>query len=165
MSSGPPDDPASGLRVLLVEDESMVAMLLEDMLADFGCEVIGPVARVGKALAMAQREPLDIAILDVNLNGQEVYPVAAALATRGIPFVFATGYDKHSLRRPYDDRPILPKPFRRRDVHAALAEVRRAKESSASARTHPADGGVAGDRVAKHTDIAKGHPSTRRGLV
>jgi hypothetical protein len=114
---------------------------------------------------MAQREPLDIAILDVNLNGQEVYLVAAALATRGIPFVFATGYGKHSLRPPYDDRPMLPKPFRRGDVYAALAEVRRAKGSSASARTHPADGGVAGDRVAKHPDIAKGHPSTRRGLV
>jgi DNA-binding response OmpR family regulator len=133
MSPGAPDDPASGLRVLVVEDESMIAMLLEVMLADFGCEMIGPVGRVGKALAMAQREPLDIAILDVNVNGEEVYPVAAALARRGIPFVFVTGYSKHRLRPPYDDRPMLQKPFRRRDVYAVLAEVRRAKESSASA--------------------------------
>ena len=116
-----PDRPAARRRVLLVEDESVVAMLLEDMLAEFGYEVVGPVARLDKAMEMAQREALDLAILDVNLNGKEVYPAAAALAARGIPFVFVTGYGKSSVRAPYGDRPTLQKPFLRSEMYAALA--------------------------------------------
>ena len=85
---------AAGLRVLLVEDESMVALLLEDMLAELGHEVVGPVARLDKALEMAQRQALDVALLDVNLNGKEIYPVAEALAAREVPFVFVTGYGR-----------------------------------------------------------------------
>ena len=75
-------------RVLLVEDENLVAILLEDMLAELGHSVVGPVARLNKALEMAQREAIDLAILYVNINGEQVYPVAEALAARGIPFVF-----------------------------------------------------------------------------
>jgi CheY-like chemotaxis protein len=114
---------AGGLRVLLVEDEVMVALLFEEMLSEFGREVVGPVAHLGKAAEMAQREALDVAILDVNINGKEVYPVAEALAARGIPFIFATGYGKGGLRAPYGDRPTLQKPFLRRDLHALLAEL------------------------------------------
>ena len=108
-------------RVLLVEDEMMVAMLIEDMLSDFGCEVIGPAARIDEALKLAGEGRIDVAILDVNLNGQETYPVADALAAIGVPFVFATGYGAGSLREGYRHRPTLQKPFAQRDLVRALA--------------------------------------------
>ena len=114
---------ASGLRVLLVEDENLVALLLEDMLAELGHTVVGPVARLDKALEIAQLEAFDVAILDVNINGEEAYPIAEALAARGIPFVFSTGYGKQSLRAPYSDRPALQKPFERHDLQKLLAEL------------------------------------------
>jgi CheY-like chemotaxis protein len=107
-------------RVLLVEDEIMVAMLLEQDFDDFGYEIVGPVARLAKALEMAQREPLDLAILDVNLNGKDVYPVAEALDARGIPFIFCTGYGNSGLPMPYRGRPTLTKPFLRRDLMRVL---------------------------------------------
>ena len=121
--SEPPDQRAARRRALLVEDESLIAMLLEDMLAELGYEVVGPVARLDKAVELAQREVIDVAILDVNLNGMEVYPVAAALAARGVPFVFSTGYGNSGLHAPYGDRPTLQKPFRRRDLCAALEQT------------------------------------------
>jgi CheY-like chemotaxis protein len=113
----------AGLRVLLVEDEILVAMLLEDMLAELGHTIIGPVARLDKAIEMARSEALDLAILDVNLNGKEAYPVAEALDMRGIPLVFATGYGTGGLRPPYRNRPTLSKPFLRRDLVQALAQA------------------------------------------
>jgi CheY-like chemotaxis protein len=118
----------SGLRVLLVEDEIMVALLLEDMLAEFGHAVIGPVASLGKAVEMAQSEALDVAILDVNLSGKEVYPVADTLAARGVPFIFATGYGNGGLRAAYRHLPTLAKPFLRRDLLRVLAEACPAKD-------------------------------------
>jgi CheY-like chemotaxis protein len=112
-----------GLRVLLVEDENLVAMLLEDMLAELGHSVVGPVARLKKALEMAQREAIDLAILDVNINGEQAYPVAEALAARGIPFVFSTGYGKRGLPLRYRDHPTLQKPFQQQDLEKLFAEV------------------------------------------
>ena len=88
----------AGLRVLVVEDENLIALLLEDMLAELGHTVIGPVARVKKALDMIQREEIDLAILDVNINGEETYPIADVLAARDVPFFFSTGYGKKGLR-------------------------------------------------------------------
>jgi CheY-like chemotaxis protein len=120
---------AAGLRVLLVEDEIMVALLLEDMLAELGHTVMGPVARLDKALGMAQSEAFDLAFLDVNLDGEQVYPVAEVLAARGIPFVFVTGYGREGLRPPYGDRPTLQKPFRRHDLAQLLAKVCTAKQA------------------------------------
>lgn len=117
------DRSASGLRVLVVEDEIMVALLLEDMLSGFGHQVVGPVAQLSKAVEMAQREALDVAILDVNIKGNEVYPVAEALAARGIPFIFVTGYAKGGLPAPYSDRPSLQKPFRRHSLRDLFAAV------------------------------------------
>jgi len=75
----------------------IVAWLLEDMLADLGCAVIGPAASVNRALAMIDAEAIDAAVLDVNLNGQMSYPIADVLAARGVPFVFSTGYGKDRL--------------------------------------------------------------------
>jgi CheY-like chemotaxis protein len=124
-----PSPRASGLRVLLVEDEIMVALLLEEMLAELGHTVVGPVARLERALEMSQREPLDAAILDVNINGREVYPVAEALAARDIPFAFVTGYGGKGLCKLYCDRPTLQKPFRRRDLGELFAELCRSGQT------------------------------------
>ena len=106
----------------------MVAVLLEEMLAEIDFEVVGPVARLDKALEIAQRQAFDVALFDVNLDGQEIYPVAEALAVREIPFVFVTGYGKGVLRAPYRDRPTLQKPFRRGDLRELFAEICRAKQ-------------------------------------
>ncbi len=100
-----------GKRVLVVEDEMLVAVLVEDMLADAGCIVIGPFARVPEALAAAETEPLDVALLDVNVAGQSSFIVAHALERRGVPFLFVTGYGQAALP---DDRPAweaVGKPF------------------------------------------------------
>jgi CheY-like chemotaxis protein len=122
-ASEQPGRGASGLRVLLVEDENLVALLLEDMLAELGHTVVGPVARLDKALETVQLEAFDVAILDVNINGEESYPIAEALAARGIPFVFSTGYGKKSLPAPYSERPALQKPFQRHDLQKLFAEL------------------------------------------
>ena len=115
--------PLSGRRVLVVEDETMVAWLLEDMLADLGCAVVGPAAHVNQALAMLDAEAIDAAVLDVNLNGQNSYPVADALAARGVPFVFSTGYHKDSLPNSYQSFPVLQKPFDRLKLGDTLAKL------------------------------------------
>ena len=118
MASEPPK-----LRVLLVEDESLVALMVMDMLTHLGHDVIGPATRLQQAMEMAQREAFDLAILDINLQGTESYPVADVLAVRGIPFVFATGYESLSLRKPFADRPILQKPFYQDDLQKGIAQA------------------------------------------
>lgn len=118
---------AHPLRILLVEDEMMVAMLVEDILVDDGHTVIGPLAHLDKAVAAARHEALDLAILDVNINGGEVYPVAEVLAARGIPFAFATGYGALGLRGDWQGRPVLQKPFRRDDLFRVVHELRLAR--------------------------------------
>lgn len=113
----------SGRRVLVVEDEMMVAMLIEDMLGDLGCETVGPVGRIEDALAIANEAAIDAAVLDVNLNGHETYPVAEVLARRGIPFIFATGYGAGGLADRFSAAPALQKPFQERDLARLLAEA------------------------------------------
>jgi len=98
-------------RILVVEDELMIRMLLEDMLGELGYTVAAEAGRLEDALAAAQSADIDVAILDVNLNGQPILPVANALAARGTPFVFASGYGERGLPEPYRDRPTLKKPF------------------------------------------------------
>ena len=102
---------ASAKRILVVEDELMIRMLLEDMLGELGYTVAAEAARIEEALEAAKNADFDIAILDVNLNGQPISPVADALVARGMPFVFATGYGERGLPEPYRDRPTLKKPF------------------------------------------------------
>ena len=102
----------AGLRVLVVEDEVIIAMLLEEALRDAGCVVVGPVPRVDKAIEAARAEPLDFALLDVNLAGEKVFPVAEVLVERDVPFVFLTGYGRSGLPTAYARRPTLAKPFR-----------------------------------------------------
>lgn len=111
-----------GLRVLLVEDETVVAMLLEDMLADLGC-VVRTASRLAKALELLQRIEVDVALLDLNVAGEEVYPVAEALVARNVPLVFATGYGAGGLARAWRERPTLQKPFQQRQLLLALREA------------------------------------------
>jgi CheY-like chemotaxis protein len=110
----------AGLRVLVVEDEVAISLLIEDMLLECGCTVIGPAGRLDAALALADAEPADIAILDVNLGGQPIYPVAEALARRGTPFVFSTGYGASGIEEPFRGRPVLQKPFVQADLMRQL---------------------------------------------
>ena len=128
------NSPFSGRRVLLVEDEMIVAWLLEDMLADLGCAVIGPAASVDQALAMIDAEAIDVALLDVNLNGQMSYPVADALAARGVPFAFSTGYDKDSLLERYRNVPALQKPFHSSELTDMLAALLGPEETSVESK-------------------------------
>jgi CheY-like chemotaxis protein len=111
----------AGKRVLVVEDEAVVSMLLEDFLDDMGCNVVAVAARLDDAMEKARTVMLDIAVLDVNLAGQQSYPVADILLTRNIPFVFATGYGVAGLSAEFQHAPVLSKPFKQ----AQLAEVLR----------------------------------------
>jgi CheY-like chemotaxis protein len=106
---GPPGMPAK--RILVVEDELMIRMLLEDMLGELGYTIAAEAAHIDEALEAAKNADFDLAILDVNLNGKPISPVADALVARGTPFVFATGYGERGLPEPYRDRPTLKKPF------------------------------------------------------
>lgn len=112
-----------GLRLLVVEDEALVAMLVEDMLTDLGCVVVGVAGSVAKGLAVVGSEEVsfDGAVLDVNLGGEKVFPVADALAARGVPFVFATGYGAAGVAGRYAKAPVIAKPFGLPDLEAALA--------------------------------------------
>ena len=106
-----PQSATPAKRILVVEDELMIRMLLEEMLGELGYTVAAEAARIEEALDAAKNADFDIAILDVNLNGQPISPVADALVARGMPFVFATGYGERGLPEPYRDRPTLKKPF------------------------------------------------------
>lgn len=99
-----------GRRVLLVEDESLVAMLAEDMLLDLGCEVVVAM-RLDRALNHARTERFDLAVLDVNLGDARSYPIADLLFERRTPFLFATGYGKQGLEAAYQAVPVLQKPY------------------------------------------------------
>lgn len=110
-----------GLRVLVVEDEPLVAMLIEDLLTDLGCTVIGPANRLEDALQLVDQSVIDVAVLDVNLNGVESYPIANELIRRGVPFLFSSGNGSHGLRKEYNHYPSLPKPFEEKDLAGALA--------------------------------------------
>jgi CheY-like chemotaxis protein len=112
-----------GLRVLIVEDEMLVADLLEDMLDTLGAVVSGVAARVPDALALVGDGAFDAAVLDVNVAGTPVTPVAEALAARGARFLFATGYGAAGVPAAFRDRAVLNKPYRAQDLEAALLNM------------------------------------------
>src|SRR5215467_11288021 len=123
------DKPASSRsghrRVLVVEDEIMIRMLLEDMLADLGYGVAASAGGLDEAITLARESDFDVAILDVNLNGHAVYPVAEVLDQRGVPFVFSTGYGERGLPKAFCDRPTLQKPFQLENLDKALSAIAR----------------------------------------
>lgn len=113
----------TGQSVLVVEDEALVAMLVEDALLDAGATVLGPVATVAEALALLERETPHVAVLDLNLAGETSTPVADALALRGIPFVVATGYGADGLPAGHATVPVLAKPYDPDDLTLALSKL------------------------------------------
>lgn len=115
----------SGARVLVLEDETLVSMMVEDMLLDLGCEVLGPFAKLDQALEFVGRTDggIDAALLDVNLGGVRSFPMAEALADKGVPFVFTTGYDESGLPDVWRGRPTLRKPFMMGEMADALRKA------------------------------------------
>lgn len=113
----------TGRCILVVEDESLIAMLVEDALTDAGAEVLGPAATVEEALALFEGRKPDAAVLDINLAGQVSTPVADLLADQGIPFVVATGYGAAGLPERHRGVPVLAKPYDPQELVAALARI------------------------------------------
>jgi CheY-like chemotaxis protein len=130
----------SGRRVLVVEDEMLVLMMAEDMLADLGCESVTTAASVDQALSLIDTQVFDAAMLDVNLDGTKSHSVADALAARGVPFVFATGYSGHDMREPYRDRPVLRKPYRYEDLARVFTRLLPADRVANTLATHRLQG-------------------------
>jgi CheY-like chemotaxis protein len=110
----------SSLKVLVVEDEALVSMLVEDMLTDLGCTVVGPAAEIEEAMRLAGSADIDAALLDVNLGGRPIFPVADALKGRGVPFAFASGYGEAGLSDDHRGAAVLQKPFREADLRRVL---------------------------------------------
>jgi len=111
-----------GKRVLVVEDEPIVAMAAEDMIAELGAEVVGSASRLDEAMALASSVDVDFALLDVNLNGERSDAVAGTLRARSIPFAFATGYGEAGVAAAFA-APVLQKPYALRDVERALTQL------------------------------------------
>ena len=126
--------PLSGRRVLLVEDEAVIALDLASLLTDLGAEVIGPAHSVAKALELLNEGKVDCAVLDINLDGDPVYPVARALEMRRIPLVFVTAYYGEKVDPQFQDCPVLQKPVDFQElVHAILHTCGHREEASAEA--------------------------------
>jgi CheY-like chemotaxis protein len=98
-------------------------MSSSSMLDEFGCKLVGPATNVPRALELIGKESVEIAVLDLNLDGQDTYAIADALQQRNVPFIFATGFGSTGLRQEYGNRPVLQKPFQTRDLESALAEA------------------------------------------
>ena len=108
-------------RVLVVEDEMMLLWIIQDMMADLGCENVKAASTIDQAIALVDSEFFDVAMLDLNLNGIKSYPVADALTAHGIPFFFATGYNTPAVLEGYRDRPVLKKPFKAEVLESILS--------------------------------------------
>ena len=113
-------DPLTGLRLLVVEDEALVAMALEDMLGDLGCVVVDVAGTLARGVALAEKLAIDGAILDINLGGEKVFPVAERLAERGVPFVFCTGYGLAGILPGFAHVPTIAKPYSQRQLYDLL---------------------------------------------
>ncbi|ARP90710.1 hypothetical protein CAL14_10730 [Bordetella genomosp. 9] len=114
------------LRVFVVEDDATVALLIEDMLDELGCRVVASIARLSRAFEAADAHDFDVAILDVNVGGEQVFPFAEHLRERGKPFVFSTGYGRAGIPAPLASRPVLAKPFSIEDLARAISAAMQA---------------------------------------
>lgn len=113
----------AGTRVLIVEDEPIIAMSAEDMLDELGCVVTASVATLAEALKAAEQGGFDLALLDINLNGVASLPVADRLREAGIPFIFATGYGPAGAGSDHPDAPVVAKPYKTETIAAAMAKA------------------------------------------
>jgi DNA-binding response OmpR family regulator len=113
----------SGLRILIVEDEMLVALLAEALISDLGHHPVGPAFSLDDAVALARDEPLDAAMLDMNLGEVKSFPVADILRERGVPFFFATGYGVDAVRSLYGEATAIAKPYSMSDIRGALSDV------------------------------------------
>lgn len=109
-------------RILIVEDEPFIALTLEDMIDELGFVLAGTVSQIAEALDFIGREPVDCALLDVNLGSEKIDPVADLLAEKGCPFIFTTGYGRSGIPHQHAERPVLQKPFRMDDLASILRE-------------------------------------------
>lgn len=107
-----------GLRVLVVEDEPVVAMCLEDILEGLGCIAVGPASRLDEGLKLVRESAIDAAILDINLGSESSTPIAAHLREKGIPFAFASGYG--AVPDGFEGAPLIEKPYREAEIVAAI---------------------------------------------
>jgi CheY-like chemotaxis protein len=112
----------AGLRVLVVEDEMLVSLLIEEMLTDHRCAIVGPYATVPPAVEAAKSEAIDVALLDVNIGGLKVYPVANALMARRIPFLFLSGYGESAVPKDRPEWRVCSKPFREGDLIEMMSQ-------------------------------------------
>jgi len=111
------------LRILLVEDEAMIALHMEDLVADLGHEVTASAMKLAEAVTLARQCDVDFAILDVNLAGEMSFPVADELTQRGVPYVFATGYGSAGIAPPYNQQTIMHKPVGLTSLRRAIGAV------------------------------------------
>jgi CheY-like chemotaxis protein len=129
--------PPPGTRILIVEDEAIIAMTAEDMIEEIGCVVAGVAAHLEDALARAKGGGFDVVMLDINLNGMQSLPVAALLAETGLPFVFTTGYGLTGLGADFPDVPVLSKPYRADQLRSAIGQVLGGRDKGRSpSRSH-----------------------------
>ena len=112
-----------GKKILVVEDFVIIALDIEQMLEDLGCEVVGPASHLDEAMELASKANIDGALLDVNLDGQDIDPVARVLDRRQIPFIFVTGYDTLHISDEFQSRPVIIKPFVVDDVSLKMNEI------------------------------------------
>lgn len=117
-------DARGRLRILIVEDEALVAMLIEDVLSDLGHEIAGVAGRLDVALKLAAEAQIDFAIVDLNLNGARTYAIAEVLRGRAVPFIFATGYGAAGVEAGWENVRVLPKPFEPHQLSAAIEAAR-----------------------------------------
>jgi DNA-binding response OmpR family regulator len=129
-----------GLRVLVVEDEAMICLLLEDMLTDFGCEILGPASDIDQAAQLAGGEQnIDVALLDVNLGGRPIFPVAKILLRRSVPILFATGLGVADLPRDWQTFCWLQKPMTSKTLADALDRTLRQRIPTSSSAIQESD--------------------------
>ena len=127
----------AGLKVLVLEDNALVAMHLEEMLGDAGCKVVATIDNVNSALEFIRGHVVDAAVLDVNLKGEKVFGVAEELLARNVPMVFSSGYGERFLPPKFDSAPHLSKPFEPETLWATLAQACAAKISTNTSGTAP----------------------------
>lgn len=128
----------AGLRILVVEDDMLIAIYIEEVLKGLGCVVVGPVGKLDAAMRIADDEGLDAAILDVNIRGGHVFPVAERLRARRIPFALASGYGDWALPEAFQNQPRLTKPFTEQELEAQVLSLHRGQGANERPGMSPA---------------------------